>query len=57
MVTKNWGGYIGSGRRSPVTRAVAGLLMITGDNMVSVRGLRRHWEVRILEKAVRESDS
>ena len=33
FVTTHWGGYYGNNRRSrsPVTRAVAGLLMITSD--------------------------
>ncbi len=48
-VTRHWGGDIGS-KRTPVTRAVAGLLMITGDWSLSVQGMRRDWEVQILEE-------
>ena len=40
-----------------MTRAVAGLLMITSDGELSVRELRRDWEVQILEEGVWESDS
>ena len=39
--------------RSPVTRAVAGLLLITSDFKLRVQNLRRNWEVEILEKGVR----
>ena len=53
FVTRSWGGSVSSSRRSPVTRAVAGLLMITCDSVLSVQGLRRDWEVTILEKGVR----
>ncbi len=56
FVTRHWGGNISS-MRSPVTRAVAGLLMITSDGELSVRELRRDWEVKILEEGVWESDS
>ena len=41
-------------RKCPVTREVAGLLMITGDYRLSVKELRRDWEVKILEKGVME---
>ena len=56
FVTEYWGGYNSSSisRRSPVTRAVADVLMITGDMGLSVQGLRRHWEVEILEEGVKE---
>ena len=53
FVTRGWTGY-SSSRRSPVTRAVAGLLVITGDLTPSVQELRRHWEVEIVEKGVRK---
>ena len=48
FVTKRWGGY--SITRSPVTRAVAGLLMITSDAGLNAEELSRYWEVRILER-------
>ena len=53
FVTRSWGDYI-SNLRSPVTRAVAGLLLITGDYLLNIPGLRRNWEVKILEEGVRE---
>ena len=51
LVTKAWAGNYST--RSPVTRAVAGLLLITGDLGLRVRGLRKHWEVTILEERAR----
>ena len=54
FVTRDWAGFRIRGRRSPVTRAVAGLLLITGDMDLSVQGMRRHWEVTILEEGVNE---
>ncbi len=56
FVTKYWAGYSTStsSRRSPVTRAVAGLLVITGDRWLSVQNMRRDWDVEILEKGVSE---
>ena len=53
FVTRYWAGYR-SRRRSPVTRAVAGLLLITSDEDLSVQEMRRHWEVTILEEGVKE---
>ena len=50
FITEEWTNYASRSVRSPVTRAVAGLLMITGDGHLSVKGLRRDWEVTILEK-------
>ena len=38
-----------------MTRAVAGLLMITSDDGLSVREMRRDWELRILEKGAGEN--
>ena len=55
-VTEDWGGNISSSMRSPVTRAVVGLLMITSDHELSVPEMRRDWEVTILEEGVRERD-
>ena len=52
FVTRFLGDY--SSRRSPVTRAVAGLLLITSDWCLSVKEMRRHWEVTILEEGVDE---
>ena len=48
FVTRSWGDY-GSNLRSPVTRAVAGLLLITSDYLLNIPVLRRSWEVKILE--------
>ena len=45
FVTRNWG-YIS--RRSPVTRAVAGLTLVTSDRWLSVPELRRDWDVEIV---------
>ena len=53
FVTRSWGDY-GSNLRSPVTRAVAGLLLITSDYLLNIPVLRRNWEVKILEEGVRE---
>ena len=55
FVTRYWGGDIlNYSRRSPMTRAVAGLLVMTGHEGLSVQKLRRHWEVEILEEGVSE---
>ena len=54
FVTRDWAGFRMRGRRSPVTRAVAGLLGITSDLDLNVPGVRRHWEVTILEEGVNE---
>ena len=51
FVTKDCLGY---SFRSPVTRAVAGLLVITGDLGISVREMRRHWDVKLLEEGAGE---
>ena len=53
-VTDDWGGYTNSSLRSPVTRAVTGLLLITSDSGLYVEEMRRDWEVTILEEGVRE---
>ena len=50
FVTRGWGAYRSSTRRSPVTRAVAGLLLVTSDRWLSVPGLRRDWDVEIVEE-------
>ena len=52
FVTRYWGDYISS--RSPVTRAVAGLLLVTGDLDLSVPELRRDWDVEIVEEGAGE---
>ena len=54
-VTQEWGDY--TVRRSPLTRAVAHLCLITGDLGLSVRGMRRHFEVEIVEEGAGESDA
>ena len=56
FVTRYWGAYSNS-RRSPVTRAVSGLLLVTGDYTLSVPELRRDWDVEIVEEGAGESDS
>ena len=43
-----------SSSRSPVTRAVSGLLMVTGDWGLSVQRLRRDWDVEIVEEGAGE---
>merc|ERR1719350_2669833 len=50
FVTRAWSGY---NIRSPVTRAVARLMLVTSDWALSVHALRRDWDVEIVE----ESDS
>ena len=51
FVTRCWSGYsVSSSSRSAVTRAVAGLLVITSDNGINVPKLRKNWEVEILEE-------
>ena len=57
FITRAWGDNSRSRRRSPVTRAIAGLLMITSDKWLSVKKMRRDWEVEIVEEGVRESGS
>ena len=52
FVTTVWGGYISS--RSPVTRAVAGLTLVTGDWGLSVQELRRDWDLEIVEEGAGE---
>ena len=56
FVTRDWGVYTTSRStsRSPVTRAVAGLLLVTGDMELSVQGLRRDWDVEIVEEGAGE---
>ena len=54
FVTKYWGAGYSSTMRSPVTRAVAGLLLVTGDSVLSVQGLRRDWDVEIVEEGAGE---
>ena len=49
-----WGDYINSNSRSPVTRAVAGLTLVTGDWGLSVPELRRDWDVEIVEEGAGE---
>ena len=44
----DWGDY--SSSRSPVTRAVAGLLLVISDGGLRVRELRRLWDVEIVEE-------
>ena len=53
FVTTYWGDNINSSR-SPVTRAVAGLLLVTGDYWLSVPELRRDWDVEIVEEGAGE---
>ena len=53
FVTSCWGAYRSS-RRSPVTRAVAGLTLVTSDGGRSVQGLRRDWDVEIVEEGAGE---
>ena len=43
--------------RSPLTRAVAGLTMVTGDLRLWVPGLRRLWDVEIVEEGAGKSKS
>ena len=55
VVTRDWGNYnITRSSRSPMTRAVAGLLLIASDNSLNVPEMRRHWQVQILEEEVNE---
>ena len=55
FVTRYWGGYSSNNTsRSPVTRAVAGLLLVTGDYWLSVPELRRDWDVEIVEEGAGE---
>ena len=50
FVTKMWGTTdIDCVYRSPVTRAVAHLCLITGKLQISVKELKRHWEVEIMK--------
>ena len=46
--SSDWGDY--SSSRSPVTRAVAGLLLVISDGGLRVRELRRLWDVEIVEE-------
>ena len=55
VVTTYWADYRSS--RSPVTRAVAGLLLVTSYTWFSVPRLRRDWDVEIVEEGAGESDS
>ena len=55
VVTRDWGNYnITRSSRSPMTRAIAGLLLIASDNSLNVPEMRRHWQVQILEEEVNE---
>ena len=57
IVATHWGEFNrSSGRRSPLTRAVAGLTLVTSDFLLSVLELRRDWDVEIVEKGTEESD-
>jgi len=56
FVTRDWGGCYGS-RRSPVTRAVAGLTLVTSDFGISVSGLKENWDVEIVREGAGERDS
>ena len=53
FVTRYWGGNISS-TRSPVTRAVAGLTLVTSDWLLRVPELRRDWDVEIVEEGAGE---
>ena len=53
VVTKDWAGYTSS-RRSPLTRAVAGLTLVTGGWGLSVPKLKRLWDVEIVEEGAGE---
>ena len=57
FVTTDWAGYYSRRRRSPLTRAVAGLMLVTDDKWLSVQELRRDWDVEIVEEGAGESDS
>ena len=52
-VTEYWASYIFS-RRIPVTRAVAGLTLVTSDLGLSVQELRRDWDVEKVEEGAGE---
>ena len=55
FVTTWWGGYSSNNtRRSPVTRAVAGLTLVSSDFSLSVQKLRRDWDVEIVEEGAGE---
>ena len=54
FVTRNWGGYSSFSMRSPVTRAVAGLTLVTSDWDLRVPGLRENWDVEIVEEGAGE---
>ena len=55
-VTRVWGDYTDHSGRSPLTRAVAHLCLITSDAFISFRKMKRHWELEILEEGAGESD-
>ena len=56
FVTREWGGAYSS-VRSPVTRAVAGLLLITSDKGLDFQELSKNWDVEIVEEGAWETDS
>ena len=56
FVAKQWSGLL-SNLRNPVTRAVAGLLMITSDYGIDVQALKEHWDVQIVEEGVKENQN
>ena len=49
FVTREWGGYSSRSMRSPVTRAVSGLLLITSDLGLNVKEMKTHWKVKMEE--------
>ena len=56
FVTRDWNDHEGI-TRSPLTRAVAHLCLITGDHYgiaINFQKMKRHWEVEIIEEDVRE---
>ena len=44
FVTRSWGGNYSTSRRSPVTRAVAGLMVVTSDWRTNISELRNNWD-------------
>lgn len=52
VVKKQWAGSRNSSR-NPLTRAVAGLLLLISDSLLNVQALREHWDVEIVEEGVK----
>ena len=55
VTQRYWGGTVSIGR-SPLTRAVAGLVVLTSDFQLSISQMKRHWDVQIMEPLERLRD-